>query len=172
MMRKVIFFIMICAGYSCADNKSEPSTIDLVSQDTLKISKADIEKLNFTEFILDPASDKKLAGWLKYRELEDRINELKNADLSFFKGDKKIVETLIQEFMSTVPSNIDEESIQARILIVETMYLKLNNKVNLTTSTKSDIQKSISDLLEAFSNLNYQINKKFERDSQNIIKPQ
>ena len=172
MMRKVIFFIMICAGYSCADNKSESSKSDLVSQDTLKISKTDIEKLNFTEFILDPASDKKLAGWLKYRELEDRINELKNADLSFFKGDKKIVETLIQEFISTVPSNIDEESIRARILIVETMYLKLNNKVNLTTSTKSDIQKSITDLLEAFSNLNYQINKKFERDSQNIIKPQ
>ena len=172
MMRKLIFFIMICAVCSCADNKSEPSTIDLVSQDTLKISKTDIEKLNFTEFVLDPASDKKIAGWLKYRELEDRIDELKNADLSFFKGDKKIVETLIQEFMSTVPSNIDEESIQARILIVETMYLKLNNKVNLTTSTKSDIQKSITDLLEAFSNLNYQINKKFERDSQNIIKPQ
>lgn len=172
MMRKVIFFIMICAIYSCADKKSEPSKMDLLSQDTLKISKADIEKLNFTEFVLDPSSDKKLAGWLKYRELEDRINELKNADLSFFKGDKKIVETLIEEFISTVPSNIDEESIQARILIVETMYLKFNNKVNLTTSSKSDIQKSITDLLEAFTNLNYQINKKFERDSQNVIKPQ
>jgi len=172
MMRKVIFFIMIYAIYSCADKKSEPSKMDLLSQDTLKISKADIEKLNFTEFVLDPSSDKKLAGWLKYRELEDRINELKNADLSFFKGDKKIVETLIEEFISTVPSNIDEESIQARILIVETMYLKFNNKVNLTTSSKSDIQKSITDLLEAFTNLNYQINKKFERDSQNVIKPQ
>ena len=48
------------------------------------------------------------------------------------------------------------------------MYYKLNSTINLMTSTKSELKKSIIDLLEAYSNLNFQINKKFEKDSQNI----
>ena len=171
-MPKVYFIIMICSLLSCKNNKADQSNIKLVVQDSTSITKADIEQLNYTEFILDTDSDKKIVGWLKYREMADRINELKNADLSFFKSDKKIVETLITEFEDTCPEDISNEAIHARILIVETMYLKLNNTVNMTTSSKSDIKKSITDLLEAFSNLNYQINKKFERDSQNIEKPE
>ena len=157
---------------SCKNNKTDQSNINVVVQDSTSITKADIEKLNYIEFILDTESDKEMVGWQKYREMADRINEIKNGDLSYFKGDKKIVETFIQEFTNTAPLNVNEEAIQARILIVKTMYLKLNNTVNMTTSSKSDIKKSISDLLEAFSNLNYQINKKFEKDSQNIEKPE
>ena len=163
---------MICFLLSCKNNKADQSNINLVVQDSTSITKADIEKLNYTEFILDTDSDKGMVGWLKYREMADKINEIKNGDFSYFKGDKKIVETLITEFEDTFPEDILDEAIQARILIVKTMYLKLNNTVNMTTSSKSNIKKSISDLLEAFSNLNYQINKKFERDSQNIVKPE
>lgn len=171
-MPKVILFILICALSGCGNNKSEQTNINLVVQDSTSITKADIENLNYTEFILDEDSDKILVGWLKYREMSDRITEIKNGDLSFFKGDKKIVETFIQEFTDTVPSNISDEAILARVLIVRTMYLKLNSVINMSTSSKTAIEKSVKDLLEAFSNLNFQINKKFERDAQNIVKPE
>ncbi len=171
-MPKVILIILICALFSCRNNNADQPNINVIVQDSTSITKADIEKLNYNEFILDEDSDKKIVGWLKYREMSDRITEIKNGDLSYFKGDKKIVETFIQEFTDTVPSNIDDEAIQARVLIVRTMYLKLNSVISMSTSSKTAIEKSIKDLLEAFSNLNFQINKKFERDAQNIVKPE
>lgn len=140
-------------------------------QDSVVVTKSELQKLNYTEFVLDTESDKSLLDWWKYRELENRINEIKNGDLSHFKSGITVVETLIDEFTDTVPQQLNEESIQARILIVKTMYLKLNNIINMSTSTKGEIKKAITDLLESFSNLNYQINKKFERDLQSIDKP-
>lgn len=171
-MRKVFFIIIISAFMGCVNNKAEQTSLNPVAQDTTFISKGDIEKLNFTEFVLDRDSDKKIVGWLKYREMTDRIAEIKNGDLNFFKGDKKLVETFIQEFTNTVPLNINDEAIQARILVFKTRYLKMYNVINMSTSSKADIEESIKELLKAFSNLNYQINKKFERDSQNILKPE
>ena len=136
------------------------------------ITKSDIQKINFTEFVLDSDSKKIIAGWWKYQEMDDIINMLKKADLSYFKRDKSIVETLIKEFKKTGHLDISEEVIQSRILVVETMYLKLFNVINMASSTKEEIEIAIKDLLEAYSNLTYQINKKYERDSQNTQKPQ
>ena len=169
-MSRFFLVLFICIFCSCKKNSREQPDNIRSYQDSTTISKEDIQKLNFTEFVLDSQSEKNL-NWLKYKEMESKIDELKNGDLSQFKTDFKIVETLINEFTNTVPLNINEEAIQARILIVKTMYLRLNNIINMPTSTKEDIKKSITDLLESFSNLTYQINKKFEKDFQNISKP-
>ncbi len=171
-MSRIFLVLFICVFCSCKKNgREQPDNIG-GDQDSTTISKDELQKLNFTEFVLDPDSEKYIAGWWKYKELEDKINKLKNADFSYFKSDKKIIETLIKEFKKTGLLDINEEAIQARILVVETMYLKLNNTINISSSTKEEIKKAITNLLEAFSNLNYQINKKLERDSQNISKPE
>jgi len=75
------------------------------------------------------------------------------------------------ELVETTPENINTDGIKARLLVLQNMYLKLSSSANLSTSTKKELKKDIKDLLEAFSNLNYQINKKFEKDAQRIIKP-
>lgn len=141
-------------------------------QDSIILEKSDLESLNYTEFILDRATEQKISGWLKYKELEEKINEIKQADLSYFKSDKTIVETLMTEFSTTIPENIDEADINARVLIVRNMYFKLLEISNLNTTTKIELKSAIKDLLIAFSNLNFQINKKFERDAQHIEKPE
>ncbi len=170
-MSRIFLVLFICIFCSCKKNSREqPDNIGSY-QDSTTISKDELQKINLTEFVLDPQSEKFL-NWLKYKEMESKMDELKNGDLSQFKTDFKIVETLINEFTNTVPLTIDEEAIQARILVVKTMYFRLNNIINMPTSTKEEIKKSITDLLESFSNLTYQINKKFEKDSQNTQKPQ
>ncbi len=170
-MSRIFLVLFICIFCSCKKNSREQPDNIGSDQDSMVVSKVELQKLNFTEFVLDSQSEKKL-NWLKYKEMESKMDELKNGDLSQFKTDFKIVETLINEFTNTVPLNINEEAIQARVLIVKTMYFRLNNILNMPTSTKEEINKSITDLLESFSNLTYQINKKFERDSQNISKPE
>jgi hypothetical protein len=169
-MYRIILLLLVCSFLSCKKDTTELSDKLESVQDSLVLSKVDIQKINFTEFVLDSKSENQL-NWLKYIEMDSKVEELKNGDFSHFKTDKKIVETLMDEFTNTLPLHLNEESIQARILIVKTMYLKLNNIINMSTSTEDETKKAIQDFLISFSNLNYQINKKFERDSQNVTKP-
>ena len=171
-MTRVFLFLLILILCSCQKKISTTADNLEIIQDTVLITKSDFQKINFTEFVLDSDSKKIIAGWWKYQEMDDIINMLKKADLSYFKRDKSIVETLIKEFKKTGHLDINEEVIQSRILVVETMYLKLFNVINMASSTKEEIEIAIKDLLEAYSNLTYQINKKYERDSQNTQKPQ
>lgn len=170
-MSKLITVFIVCLLISCGNNKKQQVEVNTKKQDTSIIEKEDLSQLNYTDFVLDKNSRAKISDWIKYDELEEKINELKKADLSYFKSDKKVVETLIKELEETIPESINTDDINARVLVVQNMYYKLNDTINLSTSTKSELKKAITDLLEAFSNLNFQINKKFEKDSQNIIKP-
>jgi len=170
-MYRIFLLLLVCSFLSCKKDVTElPNKLES-AKDSIVLSKVDIQKIDFTEFVLDQQSENQL-NWLKYYEMESKFNELKNGDLSHFKTDKKIVETLINEFTSTLPENLNEEAIKARVLIVKTMYLKLNNIINMSTSTEDEIKEAIKEFLKSFSNLNYQINKKFERDSQHVTKPQ
>ncbi len=170
-MSKLITVFIVCLLISCGNNKKQQVEVITKKQDTSIIEKEDLSQLNYTDFVLDKNSRAKISDWIKYDELEEKINELKKADLSYFKSDKKVVETLIKELEETIPESINTDDINARVLVVQNMYYKLNDTINLSTSTKSELKNAITDLLEAFSNLNFQINKKFEKDSQNIIKP-
>ena len=171
-MPKLFAVFIVCLFISCENKKTQPSDENTKKQTTSIIQKEDLDNLNYTDFILDRKSRAKISNWLKYDALEEKINELKTAELSYFKSDKEVVETLIKEFGETIPDEVNTDAINARILVVQNMYYKLNSTINLSTSTKEELKKDITDLLEAFSNLNFQINKKFERDSQNIVKPQ
>ena len=170
-MPKLIAVFIVCLLISCGNKKTQQLDENTKKQTTYIIQKEDLDNLNYIDYILDKKYRAKLSNWIKYDELEEKINELKNAEFSYFKSDKEVVETLIREFGETIPENIDTDAVNARILVVQNMYYKLNSTINLSTSTKDEFEKDITDLLEAFSNLNFQINKKFERDSQNIVKP-
>lgn len=170
-MPKIIAVFIACFLIGCAKNKEQQPEVDVVKQDISKIEKTDLNNLDYIEYILDETVKTNISGWLKYDELLEKVNELKNADLGYFKSDKEVVETLVEELATTIPENINTDAINARVLVVQNMYYKLNSTVNLSTSNKSELKKSIVDLFEAFSNLNFQINKKFERDSRNLIKP-
>ena len=171
-MSKVSFILILWILTSCTDKSQKddqivPSLIDSTKQVVL-----DINKLNFKEFILDIKAEKEISNWQKYNEFRVKIEEFKQGDLGHFSSDFKTVETFIKEFTNTIPLNVNNESIQARILVVETMYFRLNDIANMNNSTEEQIQNALEDLLEGFSNLNYQINKNFERELQKVSRPE
>lgn len=173
-MRRVLYFLLILVIVGCGNKQSQATqqnNIVEVGLDSTKLTTKDFKNLSYRDYVLDKSAKYKVSGWAKYNEVNDIITEVKNANLSYFKNDKKVVETTINELMATIPEAIDTEAIRARVLVLQNMYLRLNSIVNLHTSTKEDKKKAIIDFLDAFSNLNFQINKKFERDAQNIIKP-
>jgi len=136
-----------------------------------QITKEDISKLNYKEFILDAKADKALESWQKYYELDNIINNLNQANLSFFKNNNEIIIAFIDDLKATIPEIIDSPLIIVRLIALETKMFKLEGVVNLSNPKKKELLSVIKECLSAFSNLNLQINKKFEKESQNIQKP-
>ena len=171
-MSKVLFILILLIFTSCVDKPQKENQTEQIVMDSSKQVELDISKLNYKEFVLDPKAENEISNWQKYNEFRVKIEEFKTSDLSHFNSDFETIETFMKEFTNTVPLNINEESIQARILAVETMYFRLNNVYNMNNSSIEKVQNALEGLLEAFSNLNYQINKKFERDFQKISRPE
>jgi hypothetical protein len=55
--------------------------------------------------------------------------------------------------------------------VIETTFLKLEGLASLSSAKKEDLLIIIKDVLVSYTNLVFQMNKKFEKESQNIEKP-
>lgn len=163
------FFLLFCLT-ACNDVKTESSQTKQ-EHDTQIVSKETISNLDFIEFVLDAKAEKLFETWAKYIEIQNLTTNIKQGDLSFFKDNSELLIALIEDFKATVPEQIDSPSIWVRIKALETKMYKLESAVSLPTTNKQDLTASIKELLIAFSNFNLQINKKFEKESQNIQKP-
>ena len=158
---------------SCNDDKSitETSATETTNQKNAITTKA-IENFKYTDYALSNNAEKVTANWEQYQELAIQISYLKKADLSFFNGDKQLLKTAINEFVATVPEELRTNPILSRTIIIETTLLKLNENLTIDNIDGRSKLMGVRDVLESFSNLNYQINKKLERDMYDKIKPE
>ncbi len=156
-MRHVTFWF---DNHSVTIIETDSGTID---QKIVITSKA-IENFDYTDYALSAEADKAIADWEEYQELAIQINYLKKADLSFFNGEKKLLKTFIGEFRANIPDQLRSNPIVSRTVIIETTLLKLNENLTITNIEEQVKLLGIKEVLESFSNLNYQINKKLERD--------
>ncbi len=158
---------------SCGDDKSTAEDVDTENTDQkISITEKAIENFDFTDYALSADSEKALANWEKYQELAIQISYLKKADLSFFNGDKDVLKKIIRDFKDATPDEFLTNPIISRSVILETTLLKLNENLTLDNINGRDQLLSINEVLIAFSNLNYQINKKLERDIYDKIQPE
>ena len=156
--------------------KSEPKPTETVeakktTEDSERITAKDIEKLRYTDYILSADAKAATATWQKYNDLEAQIELLKKGNLSFFRTEKTLLKTYIEDLKKEQPVAVKSPSIDARILVLETQLLKLQSYSTLSNIKKADILKTIKDFLISFANLNLQINKKLEFESQIIEIP-
>ena len=169
---KIVTIVLLCFCLFSCGNKSESNIQDQKKEESKHtITKSDIEKLDFIEFIIDDKAGSAIDSWQKFLELQSILENVKQADYSYFKENHELLETLIKELKTTIPNQLDSPSIQARLIVIETKMFKLESIVNLSNAEKEDVLSSIKEVLESFSNLNLQINKKFEKESQRIEKP-
>ena len=155
--------------------KSEPKSEEMPAEAPEKnyvISAQDIEKLEYTDYVLSPDSKKAVLDWQKFNELQGHLELLKNGELSFFRDEKKIMEEFISELKSEQPSSVITPAIRSRMTVLETTLLRLQDLANLDNIKKTDLLESIKELLVADVNLKLQINKKFEKEAQQIQLPE
>nr|WP_321243069.1 hypothetical protein [uncultured Psychroserpens sp.] len=174
-MRTVLLaFLSFCfLIISCKEDKVSEVIVETQEQiDAKKISQKDIESIRYDDFGLSTDSQKAVADWQKFQELNTQIELLKKGDLVYFSGDPLIVKTLLQELRTQMPVNLKTNEISARITALDTKTQKLNSLLRIDNIDKEEKIKAIKEFLITTSNLNLQINKKFEFDKNNVLKPQ
>jgi len=174
-MKPLIVLFGLLLLINCDNNVSQQDATSTTGEEktkTTRISKNDIEGLSYADYGLSNASRKAVDSWASFGELEVLIQSINNADLLYFEGDEEVMTAFIQDLKSTIPDNVSNESIIARIIALETKFYKLKSAERLKTTTKDELLSSVMEFLEASSNLNLQINKKFEKEAQDISKNQ
>lgn len=169
-MRFVIFFVLLVL-FSCQDSQNENVDETSVNSIVEVVTKEDVQSLNYMDFVLDSKVERAISSWEKYNELQKVILDIKDANLSFFRDNNEIILALIEDLKTTIPEQVSSPHVEARILALETKLLKLESHANLSNAKKETVLMSIEEVLIAFSNLNLQMNKKIEKESQNIQRP-
>ena len=158
---------------SCGGNAPNEELITKANeQSNQKITAKVINDFDYTDFALSAEAEKELSGWEKYKELAIQISYLKKADLSFFNGDRELLNEFLIEFKEGLPKEFNTNPIQSRLTILETKILKLHDNLTLDNIDLNLQLESIKEVLQAFSNLNYRIDKKLEFDIYNEITPE
>lgn len=169
-MRFVLVLFLIFFT-SCQDNQETTSQEMSLNPTSEIITKEDIQSLSYIEYVADVKVERAISGWEKYNELLKVIVDIKDANLSFLRDNTEIVEALIKDLKSTIPEKVNSPHVEARIMALETKLFKLESTVNLSNAKKETLLSTIKEVLMAFSNLNLQMNKKLEKESQNIQRP-
>jgi len=170
-MRLLSILFLVFLATSCMDDSTKKVETKLQQESEEILNKGDIDGLKYIEFLPDQKVVKQISGWEKYSELDRLIIDVKNANFSFFRDNAEILNTFCEELISTIPKGMNTPQINSRVIVLQTKLFKLESVVGLSNVNKKQLLESVKELLIAFSNLNLQMNKKVEKESQNIRKP-
>ncbi|WP_299337795.1 hypothetical protein [uncultured Psychroserpens sp.] len=172
MRKYVLFYIGFCLLLiNCNEDKASTAIKETQEQiDAKTITQKEISDLKYADFGLSADSQTAVNDWQKYQELTTHIEALKKADLNFFSTERLLLKTFFLEFRTEMPVNLQTNEILARITALDTKAQKLNSLLRLNNIEKQNKIVAIKELLVAVSNLNLQINKKFEFEKNNVIK--
>ena len=167
------FFLVaiLLSNIQCRNTEDKTLATKQETQTELtRITPQDITDIKYTEYVLSDLAQKEVDTWTKFKELSVEVENLKNGNLSFFKDDKTILQALIADIKNEIPDSINSSSIIVRLSVLETAMYKFDETINLQSSSKDAIIKDVENLLLAYNNCVYQINKVIERQSQKDYK--
>lgn len=172
-MRTIFLTLLVFLAFfsSCKDTQEQQNTETVETNQNRNLTEQDLAKLKYTDYILDEKAESLIKNSGEFVQLQELIRNIKQGDLSFFETSKENQKDLFKNLRQTLPSTLNTESVLARILVLETKFHQLESLSNLSTTTKAELLKTVKEFLVAYSNLNLQMNKKMEFDSQTIEKP-
>lgn len=170
MRNKTASILIIFLMLSSCKQTEENTNADNTQSDSEKLSQKDISKMDFVDFGLDEKTEQAIENWQEYYQLQDAVNNVKKGDLVFFNNNEAI-KTLLKDLKKNIPKPVNTPATLARIQVLETKIYKLESASNLLTSSKDGLSGCVKEFLEAFSNLNFQMNKKLEKEKNTIKKP-
>lgn len=170
---KLLSILCLFIVLSSCKKSEENSAVDtdITKNNAQELTESDISKLDFIDFGLDEKTEVAIENWQEYFQLQDVVVNVKKGDLSFFNNNAEAIKTLLKDLKKNIPEPVNTPATLARLQVLETKIYKLESLSNLLTTTKDELNNTIKEFLVAVSNLNFQMNKKLEKDNQNIQKP-
>ncbi len=170
-MKNYIFYVVFLTFCSCKDDV-KPVMIESNLAETGKpLTKEMIANINFTDILLDDKAKLYAQNWTSYNSIAQAINEIKELKCDFFKSDNIEFDTTFKELNTSIPEVFNSESVKARLLVLKTRLYRLKDELSFSPTLNTSQTVFIKEIFVAFSNLNLQINKKLEKEAQQIIKP-
>lgn len=163
-------FVLIMVVVSCKDAELDNTDV-ISSHGQLTITESDINAIEYKDFALSHRSLNATKDWLKFQQLQSEIDKLKEGDTSYFQEDDQLITSFISDLKNETPEALNLPQINARLIVIETVLMKLKELSTYPQTKKPELLEAIKSVLVANSNLILQMNKKFEKESQNIIKP-
>jgi hypothetical protein len=166
------FLLITLLLVSCKQSTDNGTLNSKFEQTNSQITESDISKLELLEYELDVKTKKAIESWEQYKELINIISKLEKGNSLYFKNNKEVTTSFLKDLKDKIPDTINTPSVSARLMALETKFLKLESLYNLSSTSKDELLQSIKEFLESFSNLNLQMNKKLEKESQIIENPE
>ena len=173
-MKNKFYYItfLLLASISLYGCKTETQPQDIPVNTAVEES-IEREKISLkNEFVLNKATLKEIADWSGFFEIDKNITNLKTGDQSIFNGPIEDLAAVLKDLNSKLPEQINSNSIIARIAVLATSSYQLNELYLKNTTNTEVIKRTKLKVLEAFSNLKFQINKTHEKQAQLIEKPE
>lgn len=171
MKIKVLVVLSLITILMSCKKTQEDTILNSTDNTSEKITEKDLSNLDLIEFTLDVKTEKAIENWQEYSQIQDVITNVKKGDLIFFSDNTEDIKTLFKDLLKNIPSEVNTNATLARIVALKTKLYKLESLSNLPTTSKEELSTVIEEFLESFSNLNFQMNKKIEKDNNNIEKP-
>ena len=171
MSIKFLSIVSIFILISSCKKTEENNPVNTVENTSQELSEKDISKIDYLDFVLDEKTEQVIENWEEYYQIQDVVNNVKEGNLGFF-NEKETIKTLLTDLKKNIPESVNTSATLARIKVLETKIYKLESLYNLSTTNKEVLKSNIKEFLVSFSNLNFQMNKKLEKDNNNIQKPQ
>ena len=169
----IVYLLILAVHLQCKgineENNTDTQTNNTATQ---KVTANDIAQIKYTEYVLSDLAQKRTNDWFTFKLLTTEIENLKKGNLSFFIDDITILKGFVDELINETPELLTVSSIMVRISVIKTAIYKLEDTSTSTNIDKQPILNNIEDLLLAYNHLLLQINKRVEKESRNIKKPQ
>ncbi len=165
----VLSFLTLIMG--CKKAQEEYTEYQTRENESQLLTEKEVSKFKYVDYILDSATHELAKDWTEYMQFNDAVLKIKKGDWTFFKDNEEVIELLIYEHKLNIPETLKSESVISRLVILETRLLKLKSLTNLSTINKKELIENTKAFLVAFSNLNFQLNKKVEFTKRTIERP-
>ena len=142
----IVFFVL-----SCSENKIE------VNQEENKV---DFFQKQYQQKKYQLKNTSSVQEWLQYSQLSEYIKEINNEDFSMFIDNDIFLKKFFKEMSTSIPDDLNLSEITSRLSVVETDFWLFIDKLN-SLHEKKKLDDQIEKINISFSNLNFQIDKKY-----------
>jgi len=149
---------------SCKETPSKPFSSQTVTEPAISVQKTPEQQ--------NHAIPSELAKWSTYHSLYKNIKNLETDILDLLNTPTEDLNQLFVDLKKSIPNALNETSILTRLTVLETLTHKLRESYSLELLDTKEFNETKIELIQAQTNLIFQINKTLEKKAQQITKPE